>query len=186
MSCKPHADVYCSGGNRGGRRLVYLHCKQYSWSRRFSDSPCHRTGQVYPIVSIPKDVQLACSPSVPNLGSFYVPSWCRGVPPHILQHPADASLEDGQPLRLAVDAAGDMPLLFQWLRDGTPLPGECQPALEAAAIAAGDAGIYSCRVHVLLGHCSCRQVPASYVVPFGAGLFKETSQHDAGRSVHRR
>jgi hypothetical protein len=75
-----------------------------------------------------------------------VPSWCRGVPPYILQHPADASLADGQPLRLAVDAAGDAPLLFQWLRDRTPLPGECHPVLDAAAIAPGDAGIYSCRV----------------------------------------
>lgn len=78
------------------------------------------------------------------------PACHRSVPPRFLQHPADASLGNGQSLQLAVEAAGDAPLLFQWLRDGAPLPGECHPVLEAAAIAPGDAGIYSCRVHVLL------------------------------------
>lgn len=70
----------------------------------------------------------------------------RGMPPCILLHPVDAMLEDGQPLRLTVEAAGDPPLLFQWLRDVVPLPAECHAVLEAAAIAAGDSGTYSCRV----------------------------------------
>ena len=41
---------------------------------------------------------------------------CRGEPPRITRQPADVSLEDGQPLRLEVQAAGTQPLAYQWLR----------------------------------------------------------------------
>lgn len=71
------------------------------------------------------------------------------MPPRILQQPADTAVEDGQPLRLEVAAAGDPPLLHQWLRDGVPLPAECHAVLDARAVTSADSGIYSCQVQKL-------------------------------------
>ncbi len=81
-------------------------------------------------------------------GSTASASVCRGAAPRILQQPADAQVEEGQPLRLTVQAAGDGPLAFQWLRGGAPLLAECHAVLDARAVALADAGSYSCRVRL--------------------------------------
>jgi len=64
----------------------------------------------------------------------------------ILVPPAPASLCEGDPLSLAVDAAGSPPLAFQWRRDGAAIPGATGATYTVPAVGSADAGTYSVSV----------------------------------------
>jgi hypothetical protein len=76
------------------------------------------------------------------------------LPPTITVQPPDSvSLCVGDTLVLSVSAAGDS-LSYQWLKDGTPLPGAIAPQLRLPITSLAQAGRYSVRVR---GICAPEQ-----------------------------
>ena len=66
--------------------------------------------------------------------------------PQIAQHPKDVSVLEGDAFELAVEAEGQPPLSYQWLRAGVLLGQHTQPRLWAQAAALTDAATYACQV----------------------------------------
>ena len=66
-------------------------------------------------------------------------------PPNIVQQPVGAELEVGQAFRLQVFASGST-LQYQWIKDGSPIPGATQAAFSIASVALADAGVYSVEI----------------------------------------
>jgi len=62
--------------------------------------------------------------------------------PHFLSEPADLVVRVGQDAVLSVRAGGAEPLLYQWHRDGVPLPGETAAELRIPAAQRNDSGSY--------------------------------------------
>lgn len=63
--------------------------------------------------------------------------------PKILKQPEDQIAEVGETVTLSVEATAAVPpLSFQWWKDGSPLPGAGEAALELAEVQASDAGRY--------------------------------------------
>jgi hypothetical protein len=64
-------------------------------------------------------------------------------PPVITQQPQTKSVVAGSPASLAVTASGSAPLSYQWLKNGSTLPGQTGAVLNIASVTANDAGNYS-------------------------------------------
>jgi hypothetical protein len=71
------------------------------------------------------------------------------APPSITLQPAGASLEIGQEVALYVGATGNP--LYQWYKDGVPIPGATNNPFVFDRLAASDAGTYSAVVSNSLG-----------------------------------
>jgi alpha-tubulin suppressor-like RCC1 family protein len=63
-----------------------------------------------------------------------------GVVPAIALNPSNASVQVGQQAVFGVQASGTAPLTYQWLRNGTPIPGAVQASLVAAGLSLTDDG----------------------------------------------
>jgi len=61
-------------------------------------------------------------------------------PPGIVQHPADASVVEGQPATFRVSVSGTPPLAFQWQRDGADIPGANQSTFTIQSPTLADSG----------------------------------------------
>ncbi len=68
------------------------------------------------------------------------------VPPSILVAPQSKSIEDGAPATFNVTASGTAPLSFQWLFNGTNLPGATNDHLTFNSVSYASAGAYSVRI----------------------------------------
>ncbi len=66
----------------------------------------------------------------------------RITDPRIVKQPADADLNTGQRLALAVTGAGTPPLAFQWWKDGAPLEGQTSAELVFESVLPPDGGLY--------------------------------------------
>ncbi len=67
-------------------------------------------------------------------------------PPVITNHPVSQLASPGQNVSFTVGASGTAPLSYQWLHEGTNLPGATLNSLNLSNVGRGDAGIYVARV----------------------------------------
>ncbi len=67
-------------------------------------------------------------------------------PVSIVQDPQDASVAEGEMVTFTVEADGARPLTYQWLKDGTPIPGANSQAYVLTNALPSDAGSYVARV----------------------------------------
>jgi hypothetical protein len=63
-----------------------------------------------------------------------------------LESPQSGWVEEGQLLKLNVTVSGAASPLYQWFKDGEPLPGGTESEYSIPAVTDEDAGRYSCRV----------------------------------------
>ena len=63
-----------------------------------------------------------------------------------LAEPADRTMPEGESTTLSVSASGFPLPVYQWFKNGAPLPGATEPSLALGNIVASDAGNYFCRV----------------------------------------
>lgn len=68
------------------------------------------------------------------------------IPPRITTQPTSRSVELGGATTFLVEASGTGPLLYQWSRNGTPIPGATSPTLALALISLANGGAYSVQV----------------------------------------
>jgi alpha-tubulin suppressor-like RCC1 family protein len=69
----------------------------------------------------------------------------RGIvpgPPVIVASPESASLVAGEVLALTVGATDASPLIYQWRKDGTPLPGRTEAQIAIGTVGLDDSGSY--------------------------------------------
>lgn len=67
-------------------------------------------------------------------------------PPSVTTEPQDLTLAEGASGALSAQAAGTAPLEFQWLKNGTPIPGATNLALAFASAGSTDTAGYQLRV----------------------------------------
>ncbi len=82
--------------------------------------------------------------------------------PIIVQAPASRTLNVGQSVTLAVAALGEGTLIYQWLKDGSPLAGANSASLALANVTAAQAGLY--RVDVTNAGGTTRSTAATLTV----------------------
>ena len=66
--------------------------------------------------------------------------------PSLLRQPASTTVVPGASATFTVEAAGDAPLGYQWMRNGLPLAGANAPSFTLPSVTASDAGAYSVAV----------------------------------------
>lgn len=71
--------------------------------------------------------------------------------PTITSHPVSVAAVVGQRVKLVVNATSDIPLSYQWQKDGVDLPGRTTPTLLIDPVAVADAGSYRARVSNAFG-----------------------------------
>lgn len=62
--------------------------------------------------------------------------------PTIVTQPTSVSVNTGNTATFAVGVNGTTPMVFQWVRNGVPIPGATAAAYTVASVAAGDGGTY--------------------------------------------
>uniref|UniRef100_A0A061RT25 Meckel syndrome type 1 protein n=2 Tax=Tetraselmis sp. GSL018 TaxID=582737 RepID=A0A061RT25_9CHLO len=68
--------------------------------------------------------------------------------------PRDATVHVGESVEFRVTAVGTPPLQYQWMLNGTEMPGEQEPQLALMSANAEDSGEYSCRVSNRFGEAT--------------------------------
>lgn len=93
-------------------------------------------------------------------------------PPSLTSEPADLVLAEGANGVLTAVATGTEPLVFQWLKNGTPIPGETATSLSILGAKLTDDGQYQVRVSNPLGTVTSRlaRVVVSSPDPFNSWL----------------
>ena len=84
-------------------------------------------------------------PNVTNASSstLWLGGWVPQLSPNITSQPVDQSVNGGQTATLSVGATGIPDPSFQWLKNGTNLPGATNPTLSIPNARAGDTASYS-------------------------------------------
>lgn len=80
-------------------------------------------------------------------------------PVSIAVHPAPQVQAPQGSATFAVAASGSGPLTYQWLKDGSPVPGAALPVLVLPAVTAADVGSYSVRIGNALGTVTSNAAP---------------------------
>lgn len=93
-------------------------------------------GEYYAIVTTPVG-----SSRSPNIRLYVIAD-----PPIFVRHPASQALYAGQPLRLSSEVRGTGPFIWQWLKDGVPIPGANDPVFSLPSTTIEDTGAYALRV----------------------------------------
>ncbi|HEX4997336.1 MAG TPA: pectinesterase family protein [Terriglobia bacterium] len=95
----------------------------------------------------PESLQLTMEKDAETIANYgrpeYVLGWKPAMAPVILRQPEGATVEAGQTVALAARVAGIPEATAQWFRNGVPIPGATQPALEIRNIQSGDVGRYT-------------------------------------------
>jgi hypothetical protein len=86
------------------------------------------------------------------------------VPASIVAQPQPVEVVEGNSAVLSVEAAGDAPLIYQWSKDGQPLPGATRSELILSKVGLGDAGSYAVRVSNASGTNDSRAVSVSVIL----------------------
>ena len=86
-----------------------------------------------------------------TIANYSNPAWVLGgwspaMAPMILSGPASVTAATGQAVEFSVVAAAIPAAAFQWLRNGSAIPGSTGTTLKLAAVRRGDAGTYAVRV----------------------------------------
>lgn len=106
------------------------------------------------------------------------------VLPQITQQPASQTVPLGQPASFSVSATGGTPLSYQWLRNGTPIPGATSPSYAMNAVGSADnAAVFSVKVSNPYGTATSADAvltvgaplaaqwgSATAIAPFAAGM----------------
>ena len=87
------------------------------------------------------------------------------VPPAISSQPASASITLGNPASFSVTATGTAPLVFQWLKNGTPISGANASVLSFAAVTTNDAASYSVTITNIVGGLVSSSATLTVLVP---------------------
>ncbi len=106
-----------------------------------------------------------------------------GYPPEILVQPTGIEASTGAEATFAVIAAGVSPLLYQWRKDGQPLPGASHAVLTLTSLESADSGTYDVVIRddagttvsqpanlLVLTPPRIVQQPLSQTVPLGGSL----------------
>ncbi|MBE2213352.1 MAG: immunoglobulin domain-containing protein, partial [Opitutaceae bacterium] len=64
------------------------------------------------------------------------------APPVITEHPLSIGVEEGEPATFSVGLHSEIPLTFQWMRNGVAIPGATHGSLRLDAVRLADAGSY--------------------------------------------
>jgi uncharacterized protein (DUF2141 family) len=67
-------------------------------------------------------------------------------PPTITAEPVDQTVAEGASVTLTVAAEGTAPILYQWLKEGTPIPNATNASLVLGPVQASDAAGYQARI----------------------------------------
>ena len=94
-------------------------------------------------------------------GGKCLPPWA----PTFLSQPQSQAVVEGSTTVFAVAVAGTEPLAYQWLRNGTNLPGATMPSLTLLETAGADAGAYAVVVSNLAGHVTSAPARLTVVAP---------------------
>ncbi|MGA9115372.1 MAG: immunoglobulin domain-containing protein, partial [Bacteroidota bacterium] len=73
------------------------------------------------------------------------------TPPSITTHPADQTVQAGQPASFTVAASGTAPLSYQWYRNADSIPGAVTATCTIPSVSPADTGFYRCRVRNVCG-----------------------------------
>jgi autotransporter-associated beta strand protein len=82
----------------------------------------------------------------PANGMMFAPA-----PPIVVSQPQPQTLAVGQSFTLAAAASGQLPLAYQWERNGQPIPGATQEVLHVDSATLADDGLYRLRVTNVAG-----------------------------------
>ncbi|HXG47523.1 MAG TPA: immunoglobulin domain-containing protein [Methylomirabilota bacterium] len=104
-----------------------------------------------------------------------------GLLPRITLQPQDQYAAIGESVTFRVAAIGEEPISYQWLRDGTELPGQTASELTLVNITEADAGVYSVRVSNFNGDVLSDEATLTVAHPL-PGLYN-TGVDDAGVSL---
>ncbi len=120
----------------------------YQWKKDEAEIP----GATAPTLSIPNVM-------AEDAGSYtvVVTNECGAVesdpavlavkfPPVILDHPQNVTVCVGEMATFMVTADGTLPLFFQWMKNGSDIPGATQPTFTIPNVVPRDAGDYTVRV----------------------------------------
>ncbi len=80
-------------------------------------------------------------------------------PPMILQQPQAQTRYVGDTVAFTVNARGALPLTYQWLLNGTPLPGATTSSYTLTGVQPADAGMYSCMISNSPGFTNSSSAP---------------------------
>lgn len=83
---------------------------------------------------------------IQSLKTTGVPAPVSAVPPDVTLQPLPRTLYQGRTATLSIQATGTAPLTFQWLQNGTPVPGATDFTLTLADAQPASTGSYSCVV----------------------------------------
>jgi hypothetical protein len=89
-------------------------------------------------------------------------------PPYFTSVPTSQSLTNGASTTLAAGVGGDPPFTYQWLLNGTPIPGATTPSYAIPSATAADGGKYSLQVANSVGLTS---TPPAIIVVECPALF---------------
>ncbi len=100
-------------------------------------------------------------------GSFTSPEISLQVlePPQIQVSPVGRTLAVGATLQLSVTATGSPPLVYQWRRDGTVLPGATTAVLILSDITAAQSGTYNVVVSNAVGSVTSADAVVNILLP---------------------
>ena len=85
--------------------------------------------------------------------------------PSITQHPAGQTVDEGDPVTFSVVVTGAAPLLYQWQKGGSNIPGATSTTYTISSTDSDDAGSYSCEVSNSNGSVSSNAATLQVVVP---------------------
>jgi len=103
--------------------------------------------------------------------------------PSVVTHPADQTLQVGQPLKLLVTAMGSTPLTYQWLRNGNVLTGATNSNYAVANATATDAGTYTVLVQNTVGSIYSNRAAVTVGNPTPTVVAPAITTQPQGRTV---
>jgi hypothetical protein len=115
-----------------------------------------------PLTNLVQISSITPDPDLSNNTSLMVSSIATNAPPILYSQPADAVALLGASATFQATAFGIAPLGYQWLFNGTPLPGQTTTALALTNVQSGQMGAYTLLVSNANG--SVTSAPAQLTV----------------------
>jgi Concanavalin A-like lectin/glucanases superfamily/Immunoglobulin domain len=104
--------------------------------------------------------------SADAIASIYAAgAYGTNTPPFIAMQPSSQTLIAGATATLSAQAAGSLPLGYQWSKGGTPIPGATNPSLTLASAYYTDTGDYSLSVSNAAGVTNSATVTLTVLPP---------------------
>ncbi len=139
-----------------------------------------QTGILIDLDSLPRIFNSTVDMGVFEFGST------AGTAPAITQNPQSQEVCKGDSASFSISATGSQPLVFQWMKNGNPIPGANQNIFTLNNTTAADAANYSCQVTNSTGQ-TATSAPASLTVkePVSVSLVITASQTEicAGEEI---